>query len=358
MSIDKIFPEILEKYDSINVKMLAEGLHHTEFAKLSKEASKLSDVVQKIKKYQSANEEIINLNEILKTETDKEMLEMANDEKITLEKSIPNLERDIKVSLLPKDENDDKNVIMEIRAGTGGDEAALFAGVLFKMYQRFCEKKRWKFDVLESSFTDGKGVKEATICVSGNGAFGLLKYESGTHRVQRVPETENSGRVHTSAATVAILPELEEIDIKIEDKDIRTDVFRSSGPGGQSVNTTDSAVRVTHIPTGIVVSCQDGKSQLANRDQAMKILRSRIYEAEENKRNASLASDRKSQIGTGDRSEKIRTYNYPQGRITDHRINLTVYNIDKFTNDGDLDEMIESLKAEDEATKMAKMEGW
>ncbi len=354
MSMNKIFDEIIAKHTMISEKLMNGGLHHTEFAKLSKESSNMEFVVEKINAYRSVTSQISELEEMMKSD-DKEMADLAKDEKYELERKLPELTHDIKIALLPKDENDCKNVIMEIRAGTGGDEAALFAGVLFRMYQRYCEKNRWKLEILEISNSEGGGIKECTALITGAGAFGMLKYESGTHRVQRVPETENSGRVHTSAATVAILPELDEIDIKIEDKDIRIDIFRSSGPGGQSVNTTDSAVRMTHLPTGITVSCQDEKSQLQNREKAMKILRSRIYEAEEMKRNAARSSDRKNQIGTGDRSEKIRTYNYPQGRVTDHRINLTLYQIDKITNEGELDELIKALKAEDEAKKLANV---
>lgn len=354
MSIEKIFEDILAKHKDISEKIMSGNLHHKEFAKLSKEKSHMDYVVEKITTYTSAIKQIKDLDELIKSD-DKEMSDLAKQEKYEIEAKIPEFEKNVKIALLPKDENDDKNVMLEIRAGTGGDEAALFAGVLLRMYQRYCEKNKWRFEIMEISNTEGGGIKECTAMITGDGAFGLLKYESGTHRVQRVPETENSGRVHTSAATVAILPEVDEIDIKIEEKDLRIDIFRSSGPGGQSVNTTDSAVRITHIPTGVVAACQDERSQIANKEKAMKMLRSRIYEAEEEKRISERSSDRKSQIGSGDRSEKIRTYNYPQGRVTDHRINLTLYQIDKITGEGDLNELINSLKTEDEAKKLANI---
>jgi peptide chain release factor 1 len=262
------------------------------------------------------------------------------------------LEDDIKILLLPKDEADQKNAILEIRAGTGGDEAALFAGSLLRMYNRYAESKNWKFEILEINDTGIGGCKEAIVSISGKSVFAHLKFESGVHRVQRVPETESSGRIHTSAATVAVLPEAEDIDIKIDEKDLRIDIFRASGPGGQSVNTTDSAVRIVHIPTGITVQQQDEKSQHKNKEKAMKILRSRLYDHERQMRDAERASDRKSQVGSGDRSERIRTYNYPQSRVTDHRINLTLYKIVEIVEHGELDYMIEPLIADDKAKKL------
>jgi peptide chain release factor 1 len=267
---------------------------------------------------------------------------------------LPLKERQLKLSLIPKDKADSKNAIIEIRAGTGGDEAALFAGVLFSMYQRYAARKGWKFEILSSSDSEVGGFKEVSILTSGSSVFSRLKFESGAHRVQRIPETESSGRVHTSAATVAILPEAEEVDIELLDKDLRIDVFRASGAGGQHVNTTDSAVRVVHIPTGIMVQQQDEKSQHKNKAKALKILRSRLYDFERQKQMAEIAQSRKEQIGSGDRSERIRTYNFPQSRVTDHRINLTLYKIDEIVREGDLDEIIEALISDDEAKKLSK----
>jgi peptide chain release factor 1 len=282
------------------------------------------------------------------------MRDMMESERFDLTKKIPEIEQQIKLSLLPKDVADEKNAILEVRAGTGGEEAALFAYKLFAMYQKYAEKRRWKFEILSISDTGLGGYKDASASINGRGVFARLKFESGVHRVQRVPETENQGRVHTSAATVAVLPEAEEVYIKIEEKDLRIDVFRSSGPGGQSVNTTDSAVRITHIPTGVVVSMQDEKSQIKNREKAMKILRSRIYDAERARIDKERSASRKEQVGSGDRSERIRTYNFPQSRITDHRINLTSFRIDGVMNDGELDEFIEALIADDQARKLSE----
>jgi len=269
---------------------------------------------------------------------------------------VPDLELRVKLSLLPKDEDDERNAILEIRAGTGGDEAALFAADLFRMYTRFCERHRWKVEVLELSDGTLGGIKEAIFAVRGPKVYGTLRYESGVHRVQRVPATEAQGRIHTSAATVAVLPEAEEVDVKIEDKDLRIDVFRSQGPGGQSVNTTDSAVRITHLPSGLVVQQQDEKSQHKNKAKALKVLRARLYEQERARRDAERAASRKSQVGSGDRSERIRTYNFPQGRVTDHRINLTLYKIDKVMSGEALDEIIDALIAEDQATRLAEVD--
>ncbi len=284
---------------------------------------------------------------------DKEMKDMMDEEKYDLEKKLPELIKAIKISLLPKDEADEKNAILEVRAGTGGEEAALFAATLFSMYQKYAEIKKWKFEILSISDTGIGGYKDASALISGRNVFARLKFESGVHRVQRVPETENQGRVHTSAATVAVLPEAEEVDIKIEEKDLRIDVYRSSGPGGQSVNTTDSAVRIVHIPTGVTVCQQDEKSQHKNREKAMKILRSRLYEAERERIDKERSDNRRGQIGSGDRSERIRTYNFPQGRVSDHRINLTLYKIDDVVN-GNLDEFINALTSEDEARRLGE----
>jgi len=279
---------------------------------------------------------------------------MAEEEFAQLKEKVPELEEKLQVMLLPKDLADNKNAILEIRAGTGGDEAGLFAANLFRMYQRYAENRKWKFELLSLNETGIGGYKEAIASISGPGVFARLKFESGVHRVQRVPDTESSGRIHTSAATVAVMPEAEEVDIKVEEKDLRIDVFRASGPGGQSVNTTDSAVRITHLPSGIVVSQQDEKSQHKNKAKAMKVLRARLYEAERQKAAAERAETRKSQIGSGDRSERIRTYNYPERRVTDHRIGLTLHKLDRMM-DGDLDEVIDALTADDQARRLAEM---
>ena len=285
---------------------------------------------------------------------DPELREMAESELVELNKKVPHFERDVQLALLPKDAADEKNAILEVRAGTGGDEAALFAGSLFRMYQRYAERQGWRFEILSLSETGIGGYKEASAIISGRAVFSKLKFESGVHRVQRVPETEASGRVHTSAATVAVLPEAEEFDIVVEDKDLRIDVFRSSGPGGQSVNTTDSAVRITHLPTGIVVQQQDEKSQHKNKAKAMKILRSRLYEAERQARDDERAKSRKGQVGSGDHSERIRTYNFPQGRVTDHRIYLTLYKIDPIMREGEIDELVDALITHDEAERLSQ----
>jgi peptide chain release factor 1 len=281
---------------------------------------------------------------------------MAEEEVQTLRERLPDLEMRVKLSLVPKDADDERNAILEVRAGTGGDEAALFAAELFRMYHRYADLRGWKFELLDLSETGIGGFKEATASIAGRGVFARLKFESGVHRVQRVPETEASGRIHTSAATVAVLPEAEEVDITIEDKDLRIDVYRSSGPGGQSVNTTDSAVRITHLPTGLVVIQQDEKSQHKNKARALKVLRARLYEAQRQALAATRAADRKSQVGSGDRSERVRTYNFPQGRVTDHRINLTLYKIDKVLAGEALDEIIDSLTAADTAERLATVE--
>ena len=291
---------------------------------------------------------------MLEEESDEEMRELAKEELADARKRILELEQEIKILLLPKDPNDDKNVFVEVRAGAGGDEAALFAAELYRMYARFAERNRWKTELISVNESGIGGFKEAVFMITGQGAFSKLKYESGVHRVQRVPETESGGRIHTSTATVAIMPEAEEVDVQIDMNDCKFDVFRASGNGGQCVNTTDSAVRLTHIPTGIVISCQDEKSQLKNKDKALKVLRARLYELECQKKQDAEAEARRSQIGTGDRSEKIRTYNFPQGRVTDHRIKLTLYKIDSIM-DGDLYEVLDSLIAADQSAKLAKL---
>jgi peptide chain release factor 1 len=300
--------------------------------------------------------EIAGLDEMIAGETDAEMRALAADERAELARKLPELEHRLKLMLLPRDEADSRDSIIEVRAGTGGEEAALFAAMLFRMYQRYAEARRWRFEVMHASETGRGGVKEAIASIRGVDVFARLKFESGVHRVQRVPETEASGRIHTSAATVAVLPEAEEIDVVIEDRDLRVDVFRARGPGGQSVNTTDSAVRITHLPTGIVVSQQDEKSQHKNRAKAMRVMRARLYERERAARDAERAATRKGQVGTGDRSERIRTYNFPQNRVTDHRIGLTLHKLDEVLSGAALDELIDALAAEDQMARLAALE--
>ena len=334
---------------------MADPARTGEFAKLAKEYSELTPVVEGIAALRKAEAERLSLEELMGG-GDPEMKKLAESELDAVKRQLPALEEQVKTLLLPKDEADEKNAILEVRAGTGGEEAALFAAELFRMYQRYAVLKGWRFEIMELSDTGLGGLKEGIASISGRGVFARLKFESGVHRVQRVPATEGSGRIHTSAATVAVLPEAEEVDVKIDDKDLRIDVFRSSGPGGQSVNTTDSAVRITHIPTGLVVSQQDEKSQHKNKAKAMKVLRARLYERERMAREAERAASRKSQVGTGDRSERIRTYNFPQGRVTDHRINLTLYKIAQVMEGEALDEFVDALLAEDRAAKLAEAE--
>lgn len=325
------------------------------YRELMKEQSDLSPIVEKFQEYKMAKAQIEDCLTMIAEETDPEMKELAKEELAEAKDSIPVLEKELKLLLLPKDKNDEKNVIVEIRAGTGGDEAALFAAELYRMYCRYAELNRWKPEMLSFNENGIGGFKEVTFMISGKGVYSKLKYESGTHRVQRIPVTESNGKIQTSAATVAILPEAEEVDVKIDMNDIKFDVFRASGNGGQCVNTTDSAVRLTHLPTGIVISCQDEKSQLKNKDKAMKVLRSRLYELECEKAQAAEAAERKSQIGSGDRSEKIRTYNFPQGRVTDHRIKYTTHNIDGVMG-GDITDIIDNLITADQAAKLSKLE--
>jgi peptide chain release factor 1 len=334
---------------------LADPARGGDFAKLSKEYSDLTPLVEAIETLTKARHERADLEQ-LAGEGEAEMRSLAEGEMKALDERIPALEQQIKLLLLPKDEADERNAILEVRAGTGGDEAALFAAELFRMYQRYAALHGWRFEVMEVAETGIGGCKEAIASITGRDVFHRLKFESGVHRVQRVPETEGAGRIHTSAATVAVLPEAEEVDIKIDDKDLRIDVFRSSGPGGQSVNTTDSAVRITHLPTGLVVQQQDEKSQHKNKAKAMKVLRARLYERERQAKEAARAASRKSQVGSGDRSERIRTYNFPQGRVSDHRINLTLYKIDKVISGEALDEFIDALIAEDQAERLAEVE--
>ncbi|MDP6572683.1 MAG: peptide chain release factor 1 [Rhodospirillales bacterium] len=326
-----------------------------DFVRLSKEYADLSPVVEAIQALRGAVAEIEDLRGLADdAEGEAEVRALAEEEIRGLMENIPGLEERVRVLLLPRDEADEKNAILEVRAGTGGEEAALFAADLFRMYQRFAESHGWRFETMGISETGIGGYKEAAARVTGRGVFARLKFESGVHRVQRVPETESGGRVHTSAATVAVLPEAEEVDVIIDDNDLRIDVYRASGPGGQSVNTTDSAVRITHVPTGLVVTQQDEKSQHKNKAKAMTILRARLYDAERARRDAERAETRRSQVGSGDRSQRIRTYNFPQGRVTDHRIGLTLHKLDR-TMDGDLDELVDALAAEDQAARLAAM---
>ncbi len=329
-------------------EIIADNITWTKYVK---EHAELEPVVLKYQDYRQTTSELSEAKEMLRDAKDKDFEEMVKNEitELTLKKE--KLEEQLKFLLLPKDPYDEKNVLMEIRAGTGGEEAALFAGTLFRMYNRYAERRGWKTEIMSSNATNIGGFKEVVFMLEGKGAYSRLKYESGVHRVQRIPSTESGGRIHTSAATVAVLPEAEDVDVAISPNDLRVDVFRSSGHGGQSVNTTDSAVRITHLPTGLVVSCQDEKSQLKNKDKALKVLKSRLLDMEIEKQNAEIAQSRKSQVGSGDRSERIRTYNYPQGRVTDHRIGLTIYQLENFL-DGDLEQMIDSLITSDQAEKL------
>lgn len=326
-----------------------------KWIKLMKEHSDLMPVVEKYKEYKVTQETIKDSISILDEESDEELRDMAKEELSEAKEKLVQCEDELKLLLLPKDPNDDKNVFVEIRGGAGGDEAALFAAELFRLYSRYAERNRWKVETVSVSESGVGGFKEVIFMIQGKGAYSKLKYESGVHRVQRVPVTESGGRIHTSTVTVAVLPEVEDVEVDIDMNDLRIDVFRSSGNGGQCVNTTDSAVRITHIPTGIVISCQDEKSQLKNKDKALKVLRARLYEQELAKQQASVAQNRKSQVGTGDRSEKIRTYNFPQGRLTDHRIKLTIHRLDAVM-DGDIDEVINSLITADQAERLQNIE--
>ena len=355
MLLDKL-AFIENKYDELSVKISDPSImaNQNEWRKLCKEHAELEIIVNAYRNYKQVTEDLEANKEMLAEENDKEMREMLQEEISDLTTREEELEREIQILLLPKDPNDDKNVFVEIRGGAGGDEAALFAANLFRMYTRYAENNRWTVELMSANETDIGGFKEVVFMIKGNGAYSKLKYESGVHRVQRVPDTESSGRIHTLTATVAVLPEVDDVEIEINEKDLKIDVFRASGNGGQCVNTTDSAVRMTHLPTGLVVSCQDEKSQLKNKEKALKILRARLYEQAEAERNAGIAEDRKSQVGTGDRSERIRTYNYPQGRVTDHRIGLTLYKLEAFLN-GDIDEVVNALITADQAEKMKQM---
>ena len=347
---------LISKHSQLEKELSSGDIDKKKFAEKSKEYSVLNEIIKEVKAYKDFEKSKKDLDKIINdTNSDKDIKELALSELEELKKNNELNEKKIKLFLLPKDEADTKNAIIEIRAGTGGLEASLFASDLYKMYEKVSQKKKWLMEVISISKSDAGGLKEVIAIIKGKNIYSSLKYESGVHRVQRVPDTETQGRVHTSAATVAVLPEAEEVDVILEDKDLRIDVFRSSGPGGQSVNTTDSAVRIIHIPTGIVVSQQDEKSQIRNKEKGLKILRSRIYELERQKRDEERSKDRKSKIGTGDRSERIRTYNFPQGRVTDHRINLTLHKLEKFMEGEIFDEMIENLSIQAQQDKLGNL---
>lgn len=359
MNLDQTFDKVLTRHAELSSILAGEAgaTDSHSIVKMSKEMAELDPVVAGIKALRQLQSEMADAAQMMTdASAEPEMRGLAEEEFYALKERLPGLEREVQVSLLPKDEADEKNAILEVRAGTGGEEAALFAAELFRMYERYAALRGWRFEVLGGNDTGLGGIKEATAGITGRDVFARLKFESGVHRVQRVPQTEAGGRIHTSAATVAVLPEAEEVDIQIDEKDLRIDVFRSQGSGGQSVNTTDSAVRITHLPTNTVVQCQDEKSQHKNKAQAMKVLRSRLYEAERAARDAERSANRKGQVGSGDRSERIRTYNFPQGRVTDHRINLTLYKIDKVMEGEALDELVEALIAADQAARLAEME--
>ena len=348
--------QIVSTYETLEKELASTDIGKKDFVKKSKEYSAIGGIIDEAKGYLDFEKEKLELDKIIRDKkSDKEMIQLAKSELNELLKKKQSYEKILKVYLLPKDEADSKNAIIEIRAGTGGLEATLFVADLYKMYEKVCLKKNWSLEIINISKSEAGGFKEVILLVKGTSIYSFLKFESGVHRVQRVPETETQGRVHTSAATVAVLPEAEEVDVKIEDKDLRIDVFRSTGAGGQSVNTTDSAVRITHIPTGIVVTNQDEKSQHKNRAKGMKILRSRVYESEREKKEKERSKDRKNQIGTGDRSERIRTYNFPQGRVTDHRINLTLHKLEEFLSGDAFEELNQNLRIQDQEIKLANL---
>ena len=346
---------VLEKYEELSMKVSDPEIIGNQplWQKHIKEMGEMEPIVNKYKEYKAAKESMAEAKDMLDM-GDEELRELAKMEISDLEDRIPQLEDELKILMLPKDPNDEKNVILEVRAGTGGDEAALFGNDLLRMYLRSAERRGWKAEIMDLNDTGIGGVKEASVLIKGKGAYSRMKYESGTHRVQRVPATESSGRIHTSAATIAVLPEVDDVEVEINPNDVRVDVYRSSGNGGQCVNTTDSAVRLTHIPTGLVVTCQDEKSQIKNKDKAFKVLRSRLYDLKLQEQNAEISAERKSQVGSGDRSERIRTYNFPQGRVTDHRIGMTIYKLDSFL-DGEIDDIVEGLITSDQAQKMKNL---
>ncbi|MDX1949588.1 MAG: peptide chain release factor 1 [Rickettsiales bacterium] len=353
MSFESKLEIIVNKHKEVGEKLLnPEALSSKDYASLSKEFSAMSQSVSLIEKYLNLVNSIPALEEMLK---DEELKDLAQEELQNAKEILPNLEKEVKIALLPKDVADEKNAILEIRAGTGGDEAAIFAGDLLNMYMRYAQKQGWRFEIMDASDSDMGGYKEIICSVTGAGVFAKLKFESGVHRVQRVPKTETQGRIHTSAATVAVLPEAEDVDIQIDDKDLRIDVFRAQGAGGQHVNKTESAVRVTHLPTGIAVAQQTEKSQHKNKAQAMKLLKSKLYEIQRQKLDEERASSRKTQVGSGDRSEKIRTYNFPQDRVTDHRVNLSIFNIEKIIDEGDIDDIVNALMLSEQEAKLSEI---
>ena len=353
--IEKV-QDIIARHDNLEKELSAGNIDAKLFAKKSKEYSSLGNIISYAKEFVKFDSEKNDLEQIISDKnSDREMIDMAEKDLEELKIKKKEYENRLKIFLLPKDEDDDKDAIVEIRAGTGGLEASLFCSDLFKMYEKVCSKKKWKLEIISISKSEAGGFKEVIFSVSGNNIYSYLKYESGVHRVQRIPKTETQGRVHTSAATIAVLPEAEDVDIQIKESDLRIDVFRSGGPGGQSVNTTDSAVRITHIPTGVVVSQQDEKSQHKNKAKALKILRSRVYEAEKRKKDQERSSNRRSQIGTGDRSERIRTYNFPQGRVTDHRINFTLHKLDEFLSGEIHEEMNQELRLKEQDIKLKNL---
>ena len=344
---------IVEKYKDMSLKVSDPDViaDQPTWQKYIKDMGEMEPIVKKYEEYKKAKDELTMAKEILETENDEELRDLAKLEVNDNEEKIEVLSDELRILLIPKDPNDDKNVILEVRAGTGGEEAALFGQNLLRMYTRYAERHRWKTEIIEINDTGMGGIKEAVMMIKGKGAYSRLKYESGVHRVQRVPETESSGRIHTSAATVAVLPEVEDVDVALDPNDVRVDVYRASGNGGQCVNTTDSAVRLTHVPTGLVVTCQDEKSQIKNKEKAFKVLKSRLYDLKLQEQQSEIAAERRSQIGSGDRSERIRTYNFPQGRCTEHRIGMTLYKLDAIL-DGDIDEIIDGLITNDQAEKM------
>ena len=356
MNFDERIDRISKRHTEVSTQLIEPGISSDNRVRLSREYAEMSPIIEVAKELRRVRDEMIDLTKLIADpDSDSEFRELAESEFLVLKRDEPKLERQVQLLLLPRDRDDDKNVIIEVRAGTGGGEAALFASDLFRMYQRYAEMHVWRFEVLHLSETGLGGFKEATASITGQGVFARMKFESGVHRVQRVPKTETSGRIHTSAATVAVLPEAEEVDIQIDDKDLRIDVFRASGPGGQSVNTTDSAVRITHLPTGIVVSQQDEKSQHKNRAKGMRIMRARLYEQKRAVQAEERAAARRSQVGSGDRSERVRTYNFPQGRITDHRINVSEFDMEKMLRGELLAPFIDALLANDQARRLAEL---
>ncbi len=358
MSLEENVANIASRFEELKVLIAEHDAPGTsEYTQLLKEYADLTPIAEHYQALRAAQDELTDLEALAgDPETDSEMQALAAEEMEPLKQKVEDMERELMIMLLPKDEADDRNAILEVRAGTGGDEAALFAAELYRMYQRYAEQHRWKFEVLDYDETGIGGCKEASASISGRGVFARLKFESGVHRVQRVPVTESGGRIHTSAATVAVLPEAEEVDVQIEEKDLRVDTYRSQGAGGQHVNTTDSAVRITHLPSGIVVQCQDEKSQHKNRAKAMKVLRARLYDHMRREQEAELAAERRSQVGSGDRSERVRTYNFPQGRVTDHRINLTLYKLERVLTGEALDELIDGLVLEDQSARLSALQ--